>query len=687
MILVKVLLKGERNVGKSMLFKRLQGQPFSEAYIPSTAISTAHIHWNYKVSDDNVVVEVWDVVDKGKLNGITKYDDAVLDGDEDDDQPTPEQLQMKALALAKSEYEVEQLKKSNSPVVNPTNTDHQLAVIDANIVDVYKHCNAVLLVFDITKPWTWDYVKVEILTKVPQGVEVAVLANCKDLESKRVVSQTEVAEFCDKRGISVIECSSLNCYGLKQLYTWLNIPFLKMKINITKQQLVLLEEELTFGKEEVDLNLRASSYTDYVQMLKETKKKTTSGFTEELVNRKTAVRKSLPPQQHQQPNSPSTNMPPTSTTNVQREQEPPRPKPGVPQPQQQPKPQPQQVQPQVSSPQPKSSGFFSAALSYFGASNTPKTEPPKAQPQQKIQIPSVPSGKTDLNSFYAGDTEDAFYSDEGENYASTNVTTNRSVDEDDSPTQQKKKTKKSSKKSSKKPKKVESEDEEEENEEEEEDFDRPMTDQSVNESMDQLYVPMSKQSFTKAPSVVNKQSSTSPVTQPPKPTIVQTPKELPTLSEKEIAEDDGGFYSDEETKPTSVPTKDENLDSFYSDEESAPVAPTQIEDDAQEAELEMQKSPVKVEQPKLTSIISPPVEQKEESSKQPIFAFAERSYGDEEEEKPKKKAAKKSTKKKTSTTEGSSEKPKKKVTKKKKAQEAQEEPSTQTFAPTGYEEL
>lgn len=37
-------------VDMSSLMRRLQGLPFTEAYIPSEKITTAHIHWGYKGS-------------------------------------------------------------------------------------------------------------------------------------------------------------------------------------------------------------------------------------------------------------------------------------------------------------------------------------------------------------------------------------------------------------------------------------------------------------------------------------------------------------------------------------------------------------------------------------------------------------------------------------------------------------
>lgn len=87
---VKMVIRGDRATGKSSLFELLQGKAMSPQYVetpeiqvgdagagwcdpcphPSNPLSSiaqvSNISWKYKNVDDVVKVEVWDVVDKGK---------------------------------------------------------------------------------------------------------------------------------------------------------------------------------------------------------------------------------------------------------------------------------------------------------------------------------------------------------------------------------------------------------------------------------------------------------------------------------------------------------------------------------------------------------------------------------------------------------------------------------------------
>ena len=68
--------------------------------------------------------------------------------------------------------------------------------LDAQFLDVYKQAHGVIIIFDITKPWTFDYTKKE-LDNVPTNIPVLVLANFCDASHHRQVTKLQVADFIE----------------------------------------------------------------------------------------------------------------------------------------------------------------------------------------------------------------------------------------------------------------------------------------------------------------------------------------------------------------------------------------------------------------------------------------------------------------------------------------------------------
>ncbi|XP_056313801.1 rab-like protein 6 isoform X2 [Danio aesculapii] len=225
---MKIVIRGDRNTGKSTLWHRLQGKKFQEEYIPTQEIQVTSIHWNYKTTDDVVKVEVWDVVDKGK-----------------------------------GKKRSETLKLENEP---QEQAEGELA-LDAEFLDVYKNCNGVIMMFDITKQWTYNYILRE-LPKVPTHVPVCVLGNYRDMGEHRVVLPDDIRDFITglnrPLGSSYIhyaESSMKNGFGLKYLHRFFNIPFLQLQRETLLRQLETNQldidatlEELSVQQETEDQN-------------------------------------------------------------------------------------------------------------------------------------------------------------------------------------------------------------------------------------------------------------------------------------------------------------------------------------------------------------------------------------------------------------------------------------------------
>lgn len=228
---MKLVIRGDRNVGKSCLLLRLQGQRLKEEYQPSEEIQVASIQWSYKATDDVVKVEVWDVVDKGKKR-----------------------------------RPIEGLKLDNAG--SPEAGVPEEPALDAEFIDVYKGTNGVIMMLDITKQWTFDYVQRE-LPKVPDNIPVLVLANHLDMKHHRNITEDQVRFYVESierpagsAQIRYAESSLRNGFGLKFLYKWFNLPFLQLQRESLLLQLERNAHETDATNEELDI-LQESEEQNY----------------------------------------------------------------------------------------------------------------------------------------------------------------------------------------------------------------------------------------------------------------------------------------------------------------------------------------------------------------------------------------------------------------------------------------
>ncbi|XP_038012143.1 rab-like protein 6 isoform X1 [Motacilla alba alba] len=242
---MKIVIRGDRNTGKTTLWHRLQGKKFIEEYIPTQEIQVTSIHWNYKTTDDIVKVEVWDVVDKGQK---------ILLRD----------------ALGKCKKRGDGLKLEN----DPQEAESEMA-LDAEFLDVYKNCNGVVMMFDITKQWTFNYILRE-LPKVPTHVPVCVLGNYRDMGEHRVILPGDVRDLIDNLNrppgssyFRYAESSMKNSFGLKYLHKFFNIPFLQLQRETLLRQLETnqLDIDATLEELSVQQETEDQNYELFLEMM------------------------------------------------------------------------------------------------------------------------------------------------------------------------------------------------------------------------------------------------------------------------------------------------------------------------------------------------------------------------------------------------------------------------------------
>ncbi|KAG1147847.1 hypothetical protein G6F37_002845 [Rhizopus arrhizus] len=229
---MKVILRGDVMTGKSSLFQRLQGHEFKEEYSSTPEIQVMNIPWHYKDTNDIIKVEIWDVIDKAHNKHNTSDDIGI-----------------------KLEHHAPQQK-----VIQPK----QDMGLDASTVNVYRNTHAALFLFDVTKPWTFDYVNNE-LSHVPESLSVLVLGNFADKSAERKIELDQIhatlyqhnQERMEKGAlkpnlIRYAETSMKTGLGLKYIYEYLGVPFLQLMMEALRKQLELKAVEIVDLLETLD---------------------------------------------------------------------------------------------------------------------------------------------------------------------------------------------------------------------------------------------------------------------------------------------------------------------------------------------------------------------------------------------------------------------------------------------------
>lgn len=156
---------------------------------------------------------------------------------------------------------------SQSPQQQQQHEDQDASMgLDASTVNVYRNTHGAILMFDTTKPWTFDYVNQE-LKNVPESIAVLVLGNfCDKTQERKVEMDTIHATLYEhnqeriERGaikpnlIRYAETSMQSGLGLMYIYEYLGVPFLQLMIESLNKQLELKAVEIVDLLETLDTN-------------------------------------------------------------------------------------------------------------------------------------------------------------------------------------------------------------------------------------------------------------------------------------------------------------------------------------------------------------------------------------------------------------------------------------------------
>lgn len=294
---MKIVIKGDARVGKTSLFLRLKGYNFDDNYNPTETLNVTSINWNYKATDDIVKIDLWEAIDSIASKKTLNYVDLKMENNIESQAATtqlPSQTQFSATngghdnineTWANHDNNTK-ITQNNMTITNskltingnihqspiPESAKQSLALLSEHF-DVYKGADAVLLIMDMTKSWTFKYIQNEV-PKVPKHIPILIIANHRDQGHHRTVSPEQVKAFIDgiERNsacdgiVMYTEASMKNGFGLKLIEKFFNIPFLKLQETSLLKQLELNRCDFMTTLEELQI-MEESTNREYEQYL------------------------------------------------------------------------------------------------------------------------------------------------------------------------------------------------------------------------------------------------------------------------------------------------------------------------------------------------------------------------------------------------------------------------------------
>ena len=99
---------------------------------------------------------------------------------------------------------------------------------------MYKGTHGVLLMFDLTKRWSFDYV-LKMIPTIPETIPILVLGNHRDRAESRVILPDEITELVEAHQartslLKYAESSMSNGFGLKFIHRFFSVPYLTLHV-------------------------------------------------------------------------------------------------------------------------------------------------------------------------------------------------------------------------------------------------------------------------------------------------------------------------------------------------------------------------------------------------------------------------------------------------------------------------